>query len=280
MRAVFGLVLLVGMGLAGFAVYMVNQYMDTQSAALERERLRSANVVATIDVYSPSRNITYGERLTIDDVQVIKYAQDFLPEGVFKTEEELFPEGLNTPRVVKIPMLVNEPILAAKVTAAGAPQGITALLDPGMRAFPLSNRLTEAFAGELRNSDRIDLYWVGSVGGGADISRLVKSRLEIIAIEEPDANGNGGGRGVVVQVSQEDFADLQVLQSAGTLSLTPVGRDDLEASDMTIETNIGTVLGIKEEVVVAPEVIQEEQKCFVSQGFGVNAVQIEIECKD
>jgi pilus assembly protein CpaB len=149
-----------------------------------------------------------------------------------------------------------------------------------MRAFPLSNRLTEAFAGELRNSDRIDLYWVGSVGGGADISRLVKSRLEIIAIEEPDANGNGGGRGVVVQVSQEDFADLQVLQSAGSLSLTPVGRDDLEESDMTIETNIGTVLGIKEEVVVAPEIIQEEQKCFVSQGFGVNAVQIEIECKD
>jgi pilus assembly protein CpaB len=280
MRAVFGLVLLVGMGLAGFAVYMVNQYMDTQSAALERERERSANVVATIDIYSPARDMTYGEQLTIDDVKVIKYARDYLPEGVFQTEEELFPLGLNTPRVVTIPIRINEPILEAKVTVAGAPQGITALLDVGMRAFPLPDRMTEPFAGELRNSDRIDLYWVGSVGGGRDISRLVKSRLEIIAIEEPDENGNGGGRGVVVQVSQEDFADLNVLQSAGSLSLTPVGRDDLEDAGTTIETNIQDVLGIEEAVVVAPEIIQEERKCYVSQGFGVNAVQIEIECQN
>jgi pilus assembly protein CpaB len=280
MRAVFGLVLLVGMGLAGFAVYMVNQYMDTQSAALQRERQRSANVVATVDVYSPSRNMTYGERLTTADVKVIKYARDYLPEGVFLTEEDLFPEGLNTPRVVKIPMRINEPILAAKVTAAGAPQGITALLDTGMRAFPLPDRMTQAFAGQLRNSDRIDLYWVGSVGNGRDISRLVKSRLEIIAIEEPDQDGNGGGRGVGVQVSQADFADLQVLPSAGNLSLTPVGRSDEEESDTMIETNIQDVLGIEEAVIVAPEVIEEERQCFVNQGFGVNAVQIEIECKD
>ena len=280
MRAVFGLVLLLGMGLAGFAVYMVNQYLDTQSVALERERQRSANVVATVDIYSPSRDMTYGELLTAEDVKVIKYARDYLPEGVFLTEEDLFPEGLNVPRVVKIPIRVNEPILAAKVTAAGAPQGITALLDPGMRAFPLPDQMTVAFRGELRNSDVIDLYWVGSVGGGRDISRLVKSRLEIIAIEEPDENGNGGGRGVVVQVSQADFADLQVLRSAGSLSLTPVGRSDFEESDTTIETNIQDVLGIEETVIIAPEIIEEEAKCFVSQGFGINAVQIEIECKD
>ena len=68
MRAVFGLVLLVGMGLAGFAVYLVNQQLDAQKNALEQERLRSANIVTTIDVYSPSRDMTYGERLTIDDV--------------------------------------------------------------------------------------------------------------------------------------------------------------------------------------------------------------------
>ncbi len=279
MRAVFGLVLLVGMGLAGFAVYMVNQYMDDQAALLERERQRAANVVATIDVYSPSRNVTYGERLTIDDVQVIKYARDYLPEGVFQTEEELFPEGINTPRVVRIPMRVNEPILEAKVTRAGAPQGVTALLDDGMRAFPLPDRMTQAFAGELRIEDFIDLYWVGRVRNGREISRLVKSRLEIIAIEEPDADGNGGGRGVVIQVSPEDFADLRVLEAGGTLSLTPVGRADLSVADEPIETDLTTVLGIKDEVVAAPEVVVEEERCFVSQGFGVNAIQIEIECQ-
>lgn len=280
MRAVFGLVLLVGMGLAGFAVYMVNQYMASQSADLELERQRSSNIVQTIDIYAPARDMTYGERITADDVKIIRYATDYLPDGVFTTEEELFPEGLNTPRVVKIPMLLNEPILAAKVTEPGAAQGLTALLDPGMRAFPLPDNMTRAFAGQLRNSDVIDLYWVGSVGNGQNISRLVKSRLEIIAIEEPDANGNGGGRGVVIQVSQEDFADLQVLQSAGALSLTPVGRNDDEFGDDTIETNIQDVLGI-EAIIVAPEPEAiEERVCTRRERRGVEIVTIQVLCED
>ncbi len=276
MRAVFGLVLLIGMGLAGFAVYMVNQYMETQASQLERERQRSATAIRTVDIYAPSRSLTYGDLLTIDDVKVIKYARDYLPEGVFATEEELFPEGVNVPRVVRIPMQANEPILNAKVTEAGAPQGITALLDPGMRAFPLPNNMTQAFAGDLRTSDRIDLYWVGSVNRGQNISRLVKSRLEIIAMGDADARGRGTG--VILQVSQEDFADLQVLQVAGTLSLTPVGRDDLAPGDTTIETNIRDVLGIVEEVREPEPEIVEEERCFVTQRNGTERIQVEVEC--
>ena len=173
MRAVFGLVLLIGMGLAGFAVYMVNQYMETQASQLQQERQRSATAIRTVDIYAPSRSLTYGERLTIDDVKIIKYARDFLPNGVFATEEELFPEGVNVPRIVRIPMQENEPILTAKVTEAGAPQGITALLDPGMRAFPLPVGLTQAFAGDLEMqlselADRVDFVDVACRIGVGD----------------------------------------------------------------------------------------------------------------
>lgn len=273
MRGVFGLVLLIGMGLAGFAVYMVNQYMDTQSAALQRERERASNVVQTIDIYAPSRDLTYGERLTIDDVKIIKYAVDNLPDGYFQTEEGLFPEGVNVPRVVRIPMRINEPILISKVTEAGAAQGITALLDPGMRAFPLPDELTRSFSGELRNSDVIDLYWSGRVGDGQQISRLVKSRLEIISIDQ-------GGNGVVVQVSQEDFADLQVLQSAGSLSLTPIGRNDDEIGTETIETNIQDVLGIEAVVVEEEPEVVEERICTRRERRGVDIVTLQVPCED
>lgn len=279
MRAVFGLVLLVGMGLAGFAVYMVDQQLSSQSSALERERERARQVVQTVDIYSPSRNLTYGDLLTADDVKIIQYASDFLPEGGFSTEEELFPNGLDVPRVVTIPMQVNEPILATKVSEAGAPRGLTALLDPGMRAFPIPGNLTRAFSGDLQVSDRVDLYWVGRIGTGASISRLVKSGLEIIAIEDEER----GGRGVVAQVSQADFADIQVLESAGTLSLTPVARDDADGGDTTIETNIRDLLGIVEEVIVEEEAPPEEvapEKCFVTQNRGTERVEVEVDCPD
>ena len=158
MRLVFGLVLLIGMGLAGFAVYMVKGYFETQEAVLQQERQRAEAAVVTVEVYAPARPMTYGEFVTLEDVKLIKYAEEFLPEGVFKTEEELFPLGKDTPRVVTRPMEVNEPIMAVKVTEPGAPRGITALLEPGMRAYPLPDSVTEAFAQELRPTDRLDVY--------------------------------------------------------------------------------------------------------------------------
>ncbi len=270
MRALFGLVLLAGMGLAGFAVYMVNQSLESKDAAIARERDRARQIVQTVDVYAPARDLTYGELLQAEDVKIIKYASGNLPEGVFRTEEELFPEGLNTPRVVRVPMFTNEPIIEAKVTEAGAPRGLTALLDPGTRAFPLPRNLTDAFADDLRVSDRIDLFWVGRVGDRS-ISRLVKSGLEIIAVDD----GN-----VVLQVSQNDFADLRVLQSAGSIALTPVALVDEEGGDLSIETSIQDVLGIEEAVIeAAPEAEPEPEICTRRERRGVDIVVIEVPCE-
>jgi pilus assembly protein CpaB len=278
MRAVFGLVLLVGMGLAGFAVYMVSQQFDAREAELQRERQRASAVVQTVELYSPVRDITYGELLRPEDVKLILYPSANLPTGIYKTEEELFPAGVNTPRVVRIPMFINEPILEAKVTEAGAPQGISALLDQGMRAYPLPNNLTSAFAGDLRRNDRIDLFWVGTVRG-AESSRLVKSGLEIISMSEPDENGEGGGTNIVLQVSQKDFADLRSLQTNGTLSLTPIARSDNEGGDITIQTNIEEVLGIEAIAVeVAPEIEEAPEICTRTERRGVDIVVIEFPC--
>ncbi|PUB16316.1 Flp pilus assembly protein CpaB [Yoonia sediminilitoris] len=282
MRAVFGLVLLIGMGLAGFAVYLANNYFAEQEAKLRQVAQRAASAVQTVDIYAPKRDMTYGELITPDDIHIIKYAADFLPEGVFRTEEELFPLGTSTPRVVRRPMETNEPILAVKVTEAGAPRGITALLKPGMAAFPLSDNMTEAFAGELRVSDRIDLYWVGSVGRGPEISRLVKERLEIIAMDEPDNRGRGGGGGVVLEVTQQDFADLQVLRSSGRLTLTPVATSDISTvREAPVDTNLTTILGIKEPERVVEEVREPEpEECFIIRQKGTERERVVIPCSE
>lgn len=279
MRAVFGLVLLIGMGLAGFAVYMVNQQFDATAVALQRERERANAVVQTVELYAPSRDITYGELLRPEDVKPIIYAAANVPEGVFSTLEELFPEGEDVPRVVRIPMFTNEPIMSTKVTEPGAPRGVTALLDPGMRAFPLGNNLTADFAEDLRRSDRIDLYWIGNIGDRST-SRLVKSGLEIISLTEPDADGNGGGRNVVLQVSQSDFADLRLLQSSGNLSLTPVARVDTEGGDASIERSLSEALGIEEVIVESAPEPEAPQICTRTERRGISVVTIEVPCED
>ena len=149
-----------------------------------------------------------------------------------------------------------------------------------MRAFPLGDNLTEDFAGELRRNDRIDLYWVGEIDGRSS-SRLVKSGIEIISMTEPDEDGLGGGENVVLQVTQSDFADLTVLQSAGNLSLTPVARGDADGGDTRIERGVAEALGIEAAVIeAAPEPEAAPEICIRTERRGVDVVTIEVPCED
>jgi pilus assembly protein CpaB len=265
------------MGLAGFAVYMVNQYMDTQASALDRERQRARAAVQTVDVYSPNRDLTYGDLLSADDVQVIKYARDFLPEGVFENEEDLFPAGLEVARVVVLPMLKNEPILATKVSEPGASRGLTALVDQGFRAFPIEGRVAAGF-GILRPKDRIDVYWTGRLRDGSEVTNLIKSGLEIIAVTG-DLENEGGPQSVVVQVTPEEVGLLTQAQNSGRLTLSLVGAGDVETTGpVTIDNSALT--GEQDVVIEAAPVVEEERRCFVTQRSGTESVQVEIECAD
>lgn len=277
MRAVFGLVLLVGMGLAGFAVYMVNQYMGTQTAQLERARQIAAGALATVDVYAASRPVTYGEQLTIDDVRVVKYPRDFLPAGTFATEADLFPLGTQAPRVVVLPMVENEVVMANKVSEPGASRGLTALVQPGFRAFPVEGRVASGF-GVLRPNDRIDIYWTGRLRDGREVTNLIKSGFQIIAVLG-DGEARGGPQSVVLQVSPEEVALLTQAQNSGRLTLALVGEGDVtETGPVTIDNSALT--GEQDIVVEAAPEIEEERRCFVTQRSGTQSVQVEIECSD
>lgn len=138
MRAVFGLVLIVGLGLAGFAVYMVKGYFDQQAVALAEQRAVAEQAVPTVELIAMNRTINYGEILTKEDVSFIRYAEPFLPEGVFLTAEELFPED-REPRIVLRQMDAMEPVLASKVTEPGEDAGLASRLGKGIRAFAITS---------------------------------------------------------------------------------------------------------------------------------------------
>lgn len=273
MRAVFGLVLIAGLGLAGFAVYMVNQYMGTQNAALERARQAAATAVATVETYAVNRPMTYGDLLSSDDVHIVQYVREFLPEGTFATEEDLFPQGVDVPRVVVLPMQANEVIMSNKVSEAGASRGLTALVEPGFRAFPVQGRIASGF-GTLQPNDRIDVYWTGRLRDGRNVTNLIKSGLQIIAII-----GEGNASSVVVQVTPEEVALLTQAQNSGQLTLALVGTGDVEVTGpVTIDNSALT--GEQDAVAAPAPVVEEARRCFVTQRSGTTRTQVEIECSD
>ena len=81
MRMVFGLVLVLGLGLAGFAVYMAQGYIAQTQA--ERDNLLAEQAAAPqlVDVVVAKKAMKYGDRFTRDDLEVIKWQADKVPEG-------------------------------------------------------------------------------------------------------------------------------------------------------------------------------------------------------
>lgn len=282
MRALFGLVLVVGLGLAGFAVYMVQGYLSQQEYALAKERARSAQIVATTKVVSPTRQIMYGELIKEDDIALIDYATKYVPEGAFTSIEDVFSEGENKPRVALRQLEKNEPLLAIKVTEPGRDAGITSRLDRGMRAFTIKVDVASGVSGFLRPTDHVDVYWTGTVNNGQrkSFTQLIKSGVQIIAIDQntnSDRSGASIARTVTVQVSPQDVGALAQAQSSGKLSLSLVGEgDELLSSNVLVDQR--SLLGL--EVVAEAAPVGKKKVCTIKTRRGAEVVEIPIPCSN
>ncbi len=271
MRVIFGLVLIIGVGLAGYAVYVAKGLFTGYQA--ERAQLQE-QIVPTTTVYVVARQLRYGEQLRPQDVRAIEWPADFVPFGAFTNAEDLFPEDSEELRTVLRVIERNEPVLVSKVTAPGEDAGVASRLQNGMRAFALRVDVASGVSGFLRPGDRVDVYWTGNARGES-VTRLIQSSLQIIAIDQiTDEDGNNPtiARTVTVEAPPERVAALAQAQSSGNLSLALVGvRDDIESE--TVEVDQDELLGV-------PQAPQEEgpRVCTVRNRRGAEVVVTQVPC--
>ncbi|SPH20544.1 hypothetical protein ASD8599_01281 [Ascidiaceihabitans donghaensis] len=283
MRMVFGLVLLVGVALAGGAVYMAKNYIGAYQNELARERAARAKVVPTVDVYVADRALKYGEEITTEDVRMVAWPENAIPEGTFLDDGTLFPEGKDEKRVVLRAMEKDEAVMAIKVTLPGEEAGLTSRLERGMRAFALRVDVASGVSGFLRPGDRVDVYWTGQVvtDGGRDrseITKLIEPGIKLIAIDQSatgDLEGAVIARTVTVALRPNQVAALAQAQSTGSLSLSLVGADDDTVAG-EIEVNQQSLLGLATETVKVQA--KKEEVCTIRTRRGAEVLEIPIPC--
>src|SRR5690554_232411 len=183
MRLVFGLVLMLGIGLAGFAAYMAQQYISQSQRELAAARAAAQPAIETVDVLTLRNALKYGQRVTREDVLAIAWPKNGQPPSAFTEMAELFPENAEGPRYVLRAMEPGEPLLREKVTEPGQEAGITSLLSPGQRAFTIRVDVTTGVSGFLRPTDRVDIYWSGR-GANGEITRLIDTNVRLIAVDQ------------------------------------------------------------------------------------------------
>lgn len=280
MRAVFGLVLIVGVALAGGAVMMAKNYIAEYQGELARERAARNEIVVvpTTEVFVAKRALRYGETLSADSVETVLWPQDGIPEGSFTELTDLFPADSDEPRYVLRAMEPGEAIMAVKVTKPGQEAGLISRLERGKRAFTIKVDVASGVSGFLRPGDRVDVYWSGQLAKGQDITRLIQAGINLIAVDQKagaDHEGAMIARTVTVSVRPEQVAALAQAQNTGRLSLSLVGADD-DTVASAIEVDQRALLGLG-AIETAPEVV-EEKVCTIRTRRGAEVVEIPIPC--
>jgi pilus assembly protein CpaB len=303
MRAVFALVLVVGMALAGVAVYMAQGYVSQREEELAKANELQQRTGNLVRVFAANKSLNFGDPLTKEDVQVIYVQEKFLPAGAFRVPKEgevieykaadpddpeavvtatspLFPEHEDKPRFMMRSAEPFEVILASRVTEPGQVAGLAGKLDKGMRAFQIKVDVASGVAGFVMPDDNIDIYWTGtsSDNQSGEVTRLIENAVRIIAV---DSASNAGqiaegsvAQTVTVAVTPEQVARLAQAQATGRLSMSLVANG-ADAVEGLVEVDGNSLLGIEDQVIVE---VEREQVCTVKTRKGADVIEIPIPC--
>ncbi len=286
MRMVFGLVLVVGLALAGFAVYMTQNYFNQTQARLNQATEFTRKVGPMVEVYVVNKVKKYGDTLTRDDVQLMYWPASSLPENIFRdpaklgeTDVALFSDDTKDPRYVLRQMEKFEPVLLEKVTEPGQIAGLTGQLGVGQGAFAIKVDVASGVSGFVQPGDFVDVYWTGSVGSNGDnMTRLIESGVKVIAVDQNAADGNVAAtvaRTVTVAAVREQVARLAQAAATGKLALSLVSANAV-ALEGNIEVDSNSLLGIVDQPVVMAA--EAEKVCTVKTRKGADVSEMPIPC--
>ncbi len=273
MRIVFALILLVGLGLAGSAAYMVMQRFNEYEAALAAERRNQVPQIETTEVAVAARKLEFARYLKPEDVRMVKWPADAVPPGAFLSLEDVVGAEGQDPRAILRDILPNEPILPGMVTNFGEDAGIRSRLAPGMRAITIRVDVTTGVAGFLQPGDRVDIFWTGDAGGKT-ITKLIFEKIKLIAIDQT-AQGDGMtpsvARNVTVEVSPQIVAELTQAQRTGQLTLSLRGVEDV-AETGVIEVDQTDITGVQ-------NIVEEEKPvCTIRTRKGAEVIELVVPC--
>lgn len=278
MRIVFALILIIGMGLAGFAVYMAQDRFSQYQTVLESQRAALAKNVPVTTVYVAAEPLRYGQRLREDDIRAVAWPQNALPEGVFTKKEDLLNDDPKKLRTVLRAIEKDEPILAVKVTEPGEDAGVSSRLERGQRAFAIRVDVASGVSGFLRPGDRVDVYWTGEAMG-REVTKLIENGLQLIAVDQiadGDANRPVVARTVTVAATPLQVGNLAQAQNTGKLALSLRGAEDDTAAD-GVEVDQNALLGLEARREARAE---KEKVCTIKTRKGSEVVEIPIPCSN
>jgi pilus assembly protein CpaB len=199
--AVLAIAVLAGGGLA-YGTYNLMQTTPTQ-----------AQPMATQDVVVAAADLSIGSAIERDDLKVIAFPEGAAPEGSYSQPDELVGRG------VVVPLVRNEPVLAAKLASKEAGAGLSPVIPEGMRAVSVRVNEVIGVAGYVLPGNRVDVVATHSPTNNPSdtVSKVVLANVQVLTagtrIEQNQDEGKPVSVTVVTLLVAPDQAERLALAS-------------------------------------------------------------------
>ena len=200
---------------------LLTRWMEARTAAAR---------VPTGPVLVATMDLPVGTELRPEHFKVVSWPLASRPEGTFADGKEL--EG----KVVGLRMVKDEPFVPGKVTGDDAGAGLSALLEPGMRAAAVRVDDVVGVAGFIHPGDSVDVIATLRPEGGQAVSasKVILQDIRVLAVgKELDARPRGAEKVVTatvatLMVTPEQSERLALAATQGKILLTLRSAADRE----------------------------------------------------
>ena len=206
-----------------------------------------------IRVVAATRDVSIGKRLAAPDLKLVEVDRKDLPQGAYTKISDVVD------RAVVSLVLASELVLERKLAPKGGGEGLTALIEPGMRAVAVQVNDMSGVAGFVQPGTRVDVLFVRLLSNGDAAATTILQNVRVLAYGrqlEPggkvDVRTSQTGQTVATLLVTQDEAERLVLAlQRGKIQLALRNPLDTELSEPT-EPVRAADLGIADPVRTPP----------------------------
>ena len=207
-------------------------------------------------------DLPVGHVLTKDDIKVINWPAEAMPEGFISSNEAAVGRGVITP------LRMNEPLLETKLATKDAGGGLPLAVNEGLRALSIRVDEVISVAGFVVPGTRVDILLTMVGPSGEQTTKVIMQNVQALAAGqqvEKDKDGKPLIVSVITVLVTPDQAETLALASSqghiqlalrNTLDTTRIVTDGAKTSQL-LGVRAAPVAGVRPNRGVRPPVVAD-----------------------
>jgi pilus assembly protein CpaB len=158
---------LIAFGIAWLSALLLSWYVYKRTTAPQARNL--------VSVVAAARDLAIGKRIQAEDLRLLALDRKDLPKGAFLKTADVID------RAVATPISAGELLLSAKLATKGSGEGLTALIEPGMRAVSVQVNEISGVSGFIQPGTRVDVLFTRIFSNGDAATTTILQNVKVIA---------------------------------------------------------------------------------------------------